>query len=74
MTSAELSSDNGAVAVGKRAAGRQAVGKQGVGKRSVGSGRSRFGGRRAEQRVDRYCSRFDSRRGSAVAAAAEVSS
>lgn len=62
------------MAGGKRAVGRQAVDRQCAGRRFAARVRIRLGGRRAEQRVDRYCSRCDSRRGSAVAVAIGVSS
>ena len=84
FAAAEIRSDNEAVFGGKRAVGKWAVGKWGVGKwgvavnrqfadrRFVVNVRSWLSSSRAEQRVDRYCSRCDSRCCSAVAAA-EVS-
>ena len=77
FAAAEIRSDNEAVFGGKRAVDRQAVDRQAVDKqfadrRFVVNVRSWLSSSRAEQRVDRYCSRCDSRWCSAVAAA-EVS-
>ena len=76
LDSAQISSDSSAGAGGNRAVGRQAgaVDAELVDKTFVGSGRSWDFRRRAAQWVDRYCSRFDSRRVSAVAGATGVSS
>ena len=76
FAAAEIRSDNEAVFGGKRAVGKWAVGKWGVAvnrqfadRRFVVNVRSWLSSSRAEQRVDRYCSRCDSRWCSAVAAA-----
>ena len=81
FAAAEIRSDNEAVFGGKRAVGKWGVGKWAVGKwgvavnrqfadrRFVVNVRSWLSSSRAEQRVDRYCSRCDSRWCSAVAAA-----
>ena len=79
FAAAEIRSDNEAVFVGKWGVGKRAVGKWGVAvnrqfadRRFVVNVRSWLCTSRAEQRVDRFCSRCDSRLFSAVAAA-EVS-
>ena len=76
FAAAEIRSDNEAVFVGKRAVGKRgvAVNRQFADRRFVVNVRSWLSSSRAEQRVDRYCSRCDSRRGSAVAVAIGVSS
>ena len=65
FAAAEISSESEVVAAGKRGV---AVDRQFADKKFVVNVRSWLSSSRAEQRVDRYCSRCDSRRGSAVAA------